>query len=82
MQVLEIIPPYVQTELMGSNQASDPRAMPLKDYIAETMNILQTSPDAVEICAERVKPLRYAEVNGGYAAFFKNFNDSLTAAAH
>ena len=82
VQVLEIIPPYVQTELMGSNQASDPRAMPLKDYIAETMNILQTSPDAVEICVERVKPLRYAEVNGGYAAFFKNFNDSLTAAAH
>jgi uncharacterized oxidoreductase len=82
VQVLEIIPPYVQTELMGSNQASDPRAMPLKDYIDETMNILKTSPDAVEICVERVKPLRFAEANGGYAAFFKNFNDSLTAATH
>src|ERR1700739_4443802 len=82
VQVLEIIPPYVQTELMGSNQASDPRAMPLKEYIEETMNILKTSPDAMEICVERVTPLRFAEVNGGYDAFFKNFNDSLTAAAH
>jgi len=82
VQVLEIIPPYVQTELLGSQQAADPRAMPLRDFIDETMNILKTSPDAVEICVERVKPLRFSEVNGGYDTFFKNFNDSLTAAAH
>ena len=25
-------------------------AMPLKDFIAETMQILKTSPDATEIC--------------------------------
>src|SRR5271154_5599990 len=36
---------YVQTELMGPGQASDPGAMPLKDFIAETMNILKASPD-------------------------------------
>jgi uncharacterized oxidoreductase len=28
VQVIELIPPYVQTELMGSQQASDPRAIP------------------------------------------------------
>jgi uncharacterized oxidoreductase len=55
--------------------------MPLKDFIAETMNILKTSPDTTEICVERVKPLRFAEANGGYDAFFKKFNDGLTAAA-
>jgi len=81
VQVLELIPPYVQTELMGSRQANDPNAMPLKDFIAETMNILKTSPDTTEICVERVKPLRFAEANGGYDAFFKNFNDRITAAA-
>lgn len=81
VQVLELIPPYVQTELMGPQMASDPAAMPLKDFIAETMNIIKTSPDATEICVERVKPLRFAEASGGYDAFFKQFNDSLAAAA-
>jgi uncharacterized oxidoreductase len=80
VQVLELIPPYVQTELAGTRQASDPNAMPLKDYISETMNILKNSPNATEICVERVKPLRFAEANGGYDAFFKNFNDAITAA--
>jgi uncharacterized oxidoreductase len=80
IQVLELIPPYVQTELAGARQANDPNAMPLKDYIAETMNILKTSPGATEICVERVKPLRFAEPNGGYDAFFKNFNDRIAAA--
>ena len=79
VQVLELAPPYVQTELMGPGQASDPAAMPLNDYIAETMTILETSPDATEICVERVKPLRFAEANGGYDAFFKTFNDAMAA---
>lgn len=74
VQVFEIIPPYVQTELTGSHQANDPNAMPLKDFIAETMTILKTSPDTTEICVERVKPLRYAEANKGYDAFFQMLN--------
>lgn len=82
IQVIELIPPYVQTELMGERQANDPNAMPLKEFIAETMNILKNSPDAMEICVERVKPLRFAEANGGYDAFSKNFNDRVAAAAH
>jgi uncharacterized oxidoreductase len=79
VQVLELIPPYVQTELMGAGQATDPRAMPLKDFIAESMNILKTQPDATEICVERVKVLRFAEANGGYEAFFEKFNDAMVA---
>jgi uncharacterized oxidoreductase len=81
VQVIELIPPYVQTELMGARQATDPDAMPLNDFIAETMNILRTSPDATEICVARVKPLRFAEANGGYEAFFRKFNDAISAAA-
>jgi uncharacterized oxidoreductase len=75
VQVLEIIPPYVQTELTGSHQANDPNAMPLKDFIAETMTILKTSPNMTEICVERVKPLRYVEANGDYDAFFQMLNN-------
>jgi uncharacterized oxidoreductase len=80
VQVLELIPPYVQTELTGPRQANDPDAMPLKDFVAEAMNILKTSPDTTEICVERVKPLRFAEANGGYDDFFKKFNDGVAAA--
>ena len=79
VQVLELIPPYVQTELMGPSQASDPHAMPLKDFITEVMHILKTSPDVTEICVERVKPLRFADENGGYDGFFRSFNDAFAA---
>ena len=76
VQMLELIPPYVQTELGGTQQASDPNAMPLKDFIAETMHILKTSPDAIEICVERAKLWRFAEANGSYDALFKQQSDS------
>ena len=80
VEVLELIPPYVQTGLMGDRQANDPAAMPLADYISETMSILTNSPEATEICVERVKPLRSAEAGGGYDGFYKNFNDAMSAA--
>lgn len=80
VKVHELAPPYVQTTLMGERQANDPHAMPLKDFIDEVMAIFRDSPDAEEILVERVKPLRYAEANGGYAGFFKNFNDQMVAA--
>ena len=63
---------------MGPNMAVDPRAMPLKEYIDEVMGILKNSPNITEICVERVKPLRFAEVNGGYATFFTQFNDAMS----
>jgi uncharacterized oxidoreductase len=79
IQVIEIIPPYVQTELMGSAQAADPRAMPLNEYITETIELFKNQPDATEILVERVKPLRFAEQNGPekYTAFFTQFNDAM-----
>lgn len=74
VQVIEIVPPYVQTELMGAQQAKDPHAMPLKDYLAETMAILGTEKNVKEVLVERVKALRYAEVNGSYDAVFARMN--------
>jgi uncharacterized oxidoreductase len=78
--VIELVPPYVQTELMGSAQASDPRAMPLADYLNETIEILKTQPNVTEVLVERVKPLRFAEQNGPekYAAFFNQFNNAMS----
>ena len=75
IDVLELIPPYVQTELMGPGQASDPNAMPLEDFITETMQILKSDPSVKEICVGRVKPLRNAEASGKYEEFFREFND-------
>jgi uncharacterized oxidoreductase len=81
VQVIELVPPYVQTELMGSQQASDPRAMPLADYLTETIAILKSQPEVIEVLVERVKPLRFSEQNGPekYTAFFKQFNDAMAA---
>jgi Short-chain dehydrogenase involved in D-alanine esterification of lipoteichoic acid and wall teichoic acid (D-alanine transfer protein) len=78
VEVVELVPPYVQTELMGSGQAVDPRAMPLKEFLAEVMEIIRIQPNATEILVERVKTLRFAELNceDKYNAFFKSFNDA------
>ena len=81
VSVIEIIPPYLQTALMGQAQAEDPRAMPLADFISETMNIIQTQPDVAEVIVEKVKILRFAEQRGPekYNAFFKSFNEAMMA---
>lgn len=81
VEVIELPPPYVQTELTGSHQASDPRAMPLQSFIAESMKLLSATPTPAEILVEPVKPLRFA-AQGDYAGFFKSFNDAMAVARH
>jgi uncharacterized oxidoreductase len=82
VQVTELIPPYVQTDLQGAHQASDPMAMPLGDYIAEVMEIIATQPEVKEICVQRVHPLRFAAEKGQAACdeFFTSMNDRIRAA--
>ncbi|MCA8925817.1 MAG: SDR family oxidoreductase [Planctomycetes bacterium] len=70
VQVIELPPPYVQTELMGAEQASDPNAMPLAEFVAESMELFASQPDVDEILVERVKLLRFAEKEGRYAEVF------------
>ena len=82
VQVTELAPPYVQTELTGQSQASDPMAMPLDEFIAEVMSQLQENPEAKELLVERVQPLRFAAEIGSqkYQEFFAQFNDGFTVA--
>ena len=79
VEVLELIPPYVQTELLGPGQLTDPNAVPLKDFVEEVMHMLKHSPETREICVERVKPLRHAEASGNYDTFHKSFNERVSS---
>jgi uncharacterized oxidoreductase len=75
IEVLELVPPYVATDLMSG--ASDPRAMPLDKFIAEVVSILKTQPTPPEICVENVKGLRLAAERGQYDAIFNGLNSSM-----
>jgi uncharacterized oxidoreductase len=63
IHVMEIAPPGVATDLMPGH-AENPQSMPLADYIAEVMALIEADPHADEILVERVKPLRFAERDG------------------
>jgi uncharacterized oxidoreductase len=75
IEVLELIPPYVATDLMSG--ASDPRAMPLDKFIGETMEILSVSPTPAEICVEHVKGLRFAAESGQFDNIFNGLNSAM-----
>ena len=80
-RVVELIPPYVQTHLMGSRQAEDPRAMPLEEFLAEVMKILSADPDVTEVVVERCRPLRFAAESGKFDATFNGLNDAMASHA-
>jgi short-subunit dehydrogenase involved in D-alanine esterification of teichoic acids len=65
VRVVELEPPSVRTDLLPG-QADNDHAMPLDEYVAEVMSIIETQPDAREIQVERVKFLRYGEARGDY----------------
>ena len=75
VEVLEIVPPYVQTELTGRFQLEDPNAMPLAEYISETMALLKNPPPSGEILVERVRSRRFAERDGEYDKAYAHWNE-------
>lgn len=74
VRVREIAPPWVQTDLLNSND--EPRAMPLPQFIAETMIALATEAD--EVLVEQAKAMR-ANVGPQEGAFVTQFNDAMAA---
>jgi uncharacterized oxidoreductase len=74
VRVLEIAPPWVRTDLMNSREAGP--AMPLDQFIAETMAVLGT--DADEILVEGAKAFR-ANVGPDEHALVNGFNQQAQA---
>lgn len=71
IQIIEIAPPAVATNLMGEPVEN---AMPLDDFITETISLLRSQPKAREVLVERVKFLRFAEANGSYNQTYNMLN--------
>ncbi|MEA3537147.1 SDR family oxidoreductase [Rhizobium sp. CC-YZS058] len=77
VEVLELSPPYVQTQLTGASQAADPRAMPLSDYVAEVMGMIgRGDHPRGELLLERDQARRWAERDGTYDSIFAAMNAS------
>ncbi|MET1079595.1 MAG: SDR family NAD(P)-dependent oxidoreductase [Pseudomonas sp.] len=70
VQVMEIAPPWVQTDLLNSND--EPRAMPLAPFIEQTMAALATADE--EVLVDIAKPLRN-NVGPNETPFITQFND-------
>lgn len=65
VQVIELVPPSVQTDLMPGQRDSD-LAMGLGAFADEAMSLLERDSNAHEILVENVKFLRFPEVRGDY----------------
>jgi uncharacterized oxidoreductase len=65
VKVVELEPPSVRTALLPGQERSE-FAMPLDEFVAEVMALLEGRPEAREIQVERVKFLRYGEARGDY----------------
>jgi uncharacterized oxidoreductase len=73
VEVIEIAPPGVQTELMPGH-STNPQMMPLEDYIAETMAIFEQQPQPVENAVGKVHFLYKATEEGRFAETFEALN--------
>lgn len=73
VQVIEWAPPLVATDLTPG-QRDNPHALPLEDFIRESIALLTANPDATEILVDRVKPQRTAEAIGRFDAVFNLIN--------
>lgn len=65
VEVIEIAPPGVQTDLTPG-QATRDGYMPLARFIDETMVQFESGAPPAEVLTDPVKPLRYAERDGTY----------------
>ncbi|SFK12649.1 uncharacterized oxidoreductase [Sphingomonas sp. NFR04] len=65
VEVIELAPPAVQTEITPG-QSQRATYQPLDDFADEVMALFGQNPTPQEILVERVKPLRFAEREGRF----------------
>lgn len=78
VEVIEVIPPAVQTELTPGQSTRD-GYMPLHDFIEETMLLLGQQPSPSEIIVERVRELRFAEREDRFDAVLEFLDGRVNA---
>jgi uncharacterized oxidoreductase len=74
VEVIELAPPAVQTELTPG-QATRPGYQPLDEFADEAMQILTRQPTPPEILVERVRFLRLAEAEGRFDSTLAQLNE-------
>lgn len=74
IEVIELVPPAVQTELTPG-QSTREGYLPLEDFIDEVMSLFQQKPTPTEILVERVGFLRNAEAEQRFDATVAAIND-------
>lgn len=72
VRVQEIAPPWVDTDLIY--KSGDPRAMPLPEFIGQTLAALAT--DAPEVIVDAIRPMR-DNPGAGEHDLYEAFNQSL-----
>lgn len=73
VEVVELAPPLVATDLTPG-QRDNPRAMPLAEFLAESVALLRQDPMPAEVLVERVLPQRRAEATGRFEEVFALIN--------
>ncbi|WP_294570617.1 SDR family oxidoreductase [uncultured Arthrobacter sp.] len=76
VQVIELVPPAVRTELMSGGSQNE-HYLPLDAYVNEVMALLETQPGATEILVEAVKFLRFSERENRYDDAVAALNPSV-----
>lgn len=77
VEVIELAPPAVQTDLTPG-QSTREGYQPLDEFADEVLALFAQGPTPAEILVERVKPLRFSEVQGKQAGIMGH----LTGASH
>ena len=81
VEVLELVPPGVQTELTPG-QSGRPGYMPLGEFMDEIFALLAQQPTPSELLVEKAKMQRFAERENRFDATLKTMNEMAEKARH
>ncbi|MDB4942302.1 MAG: short-chain dehydrogenase/reductase [Labilithrix sp.] len=76
VEVIELVPPAVRTELTPGQNTND-RFMPLETFADQVMTLFQQTPTPPEILVEGVDFMRHAEAEGRFPATLAAINPFL-----